>query len=315
MKLKKNIFLFSLVFIFSVIFPVFSQQVEVRIRYYDKKIYYTDSPVQFKIELTNNSPDTFRFKSSDLRSFNFDFSVKTLSNRTLRHSTEFIMDRGTNQQVFFREISLAPGETYSIISELSDFVEIDEAGVFIVSTKFFPELYTNESSTWIKSNNLTLNLRPAASSAVIQDIIDFETGEIIKAHPIPPDEVIDYTLTARQKSQWNKFLLYLNLEGLYLRSQANAERYRRLSQQDRIIEIEKYKNMLVSETIDTDIAMIPLEYRILRTTYTDYEAEVKVSEKFQYTGFVEIKEYTYYLHRNNDIWYINDYNVRNLGTE
>lgn len=315
MKLKKNIFLFSLIFIFSVIFPVFSQQVEVRIRYYDKKIYYTDSPVQLKLEITNNSPDTFRFKSSELRGFNYEFSVKTLSNRTLPHSTEFIMDRGTNQQVFFREISLAPGESYSIITELSDFVDLGEAGVFVVSAKFFPELYINGSSQYYSSNNLTLNLRPAAASAEIQDIIDFETGEIIKADPIPPDEVIDYTLIARQKSQWNKFLLYLDLESLYLRSQTNAERYRRLSQADRILEIEKYKEMLLNQTIDTDIVLNPHEFRILKTSYTEYDATVIVSEKFQYTGFVEKKEYTYYLHRDNDIWYIDNYYVRNLGTE
>ena len=316
MKLKKNIFLLlSLVFIFSAIFPVFSEQVEVRIRYYDKKIYYTDSPVKIKLEIINNSPDTFRFKSSELRCFNFEFDVKTLTNKQLNHSAEFIMDRSTNQQVFFREISLAPGETYSIIIEMSDFIDISEAGVFIMNTRFYPELYTNESSSYYTSNNLTLNLRPAASTAEIQDLIDYETGEIIKAHPVPPDEVIDYTLTARQKSQWNKFLLYLDLKGLYNRSPSNAERYRRLSQQDRILEIEKYKNLLLSETVDTDIVMIPLEYDIKRTSYTDYEAEVKVVEKFQYTGFVEIKEFTYYLNRDNDIWYIYDYDVRNLGTE
>ncbi len=311
----KKYCLLTLVFIFSVIYPVFSEQVEVRIRYYDKKIYYTDTPVNIKLEIINNSPDTFRFKSSELRCFNYEFDVKTLTNRTLNHSKEFIMDRSTNQQVFFREISLAPGETYSITAELSDFADVNEAGVFILNARFYPELYTNENSRYIVSNNLTLNLRPASSTAAIQDLIDYETGEIIKANPVPPDEVIDYMLTARQKSQWNKFLLYLDLEGLYLRSQTNAERYRRLSQQDRITEIEKYKNLLLNETIDTDIAMIPLEYDILRTTYTDYEAEVKVTEKFQYSGFVEIKEYQYYLHRDNDIWYIYDYDVRNLGTE
>ncbi|MDC7227136.1 MAG: hypothetical protein PQJ61_10280 [Spirochaetales bacterium] len=311
----KKYCLLTLVFIFSVIFPVFAEQVEVRIRYYDKKIYYTDSPVNVKLEIINNSPDTFRFKSSELRCFNFEFDVKTLTNKQLNHSTEFIMDRSTNQQVFFREMSLAPGETYSIIMELSDFVDISEAGVFVLNTRFYPELYTNESSAYFVSNNLTLNLRPAASTAEIQDLIDYETGEIIKANPVPPDEVIDYTLSSRQKSQWNKFLLYLDLEGLYLRSPANAERYRRLSQQDRLIEIEKYRNLLLNETVDTDIAMIPLEYDILRTTYTDYEAEVKVVERFQYSGFIEIKEYIYFLHRDNDIWYIYDYNVRNLGTE
>lgn len=311
----KKYCLLTLVFIFSVIFPVFSEQVEVRIRYYDKKIYYTDSDVNVKLEIINNSPDTFRFKSSELRCFNFEFDVKTLTNKKLKHSSEFIMDRSTNQQVFFREISLAPGETYSIIMELSDFVDMNEAGVFVLNSRFYPELYTNESSVSYVSNNLTLNLRPASSTAEIQDLIDYETGEIIKANPVPPDEVINYTLKSRQKSQWNKFLLYLDLEGLYLRSQANAERYRRLSQQDRIIEIEKYKNLLLNETVDSDIAMIPLEFDILRTTYTDYEAEVKVIERFQYEGFIEVKEYVYFLHRDNDIWYINDYSVRNLGTE
>ena len=217
--------------------------------------------------------------------------------------------------MFFRELSLAPGETYSIIMELSDFAEIEEAGVFVLNTKFFPELYTNEASRYLVSNNLTLNLRPSSSAAEIRDLIDYETGEIIKANPAPPDEVIEYMLSSRQKSQWNKFLLYLDLEGLYLRNQANAERYRRLSQQDRIAEIERYRNLLLNETIDTDIAMIPLDFDILRTTYTDYEAQVKVVEKFQYDGFIEIKEYEYFLHRDNDIWYIYDYNVRNLGTE
>ena len=311
----KKYCLLTLVFIFSVVYPVFSEQVEVRIRYYDKKIYYTDSDVNVKLEIINNSPDTFRFKSSELRCFNYEFDVKTLTNKRLTHSSEFIMDRSTNQQVFFREISLAPGETYSIIMELSDFVDISEAGVYILNTRFFPELYTNESSRYLVSNNLTLNLRPASATAEIQDLIDYETGEIIKANPMPPDEVVDYMLTARQKSQWNKFLLYLDLEGLYLRSQANAERYRRLSQQDRIQEIEKYRNMLLNETVDTDIVLIPLDFDILKTSYTDYEAEVKVTERFQYNDFVEIKEYIYFLHRDKDIWYIYDYNVRNLGTE
>ena len=314
--MKKYVFLLlTLIFVFSVCFPVFSEQVEIRIRYYDKKIYYTDSPVQIKIEITNNSPDTFRFKSSEFRCFNFEFDVKTLTNKQLSHSQEFIMDRSTNQQVFFRELSLAPGETYSIVEELSDYVDLSEAGVFLLNLKFYPELFNSSDSVFYRSNNLTLNLRPAASTAKIQDLIDYETGEIIKANPVPPDEVVKYMLTARQKSQWNKFLLYLDLEGLYRRNQSNAERYRRMSQQDRILEIEKYRNMLLNETVDTDIVLRPYEFDIVRTEYTDYEASVKVIEKFEYTGFIEIKEYTYYLIRENEIWYISDYDVRNLGTE
>ncbi len=313
--MKKTIFPVALFLLFSVALPVFSQQVELNIRYYDKKIYYTDSSVMIKIEIVNNSPDTFRFKSSELRCFNFEFDVRTLTNKALNHSAEFITDRNTNQQVFFREVSLEPGESYSVVEDLSYFAEMNEAGVYIVNTRFYPDLYSSPKSSYMVSNNLTLNLRPAAASATIQDMIDYETGEIIKASPIPPDEVVEYMLSSRQKSQWNKFLLYIDLEGLYLRSQTNSERYRRLSQKDRILEIDRYRDLLKQEIVDTDIVMIPWEYKIMRTSYTDYEAEVKVTEKFKFADFTEIKEYNYYLHRDNGIWYIYDYDVRNMGTE
>ncbi len=313
--MKKTIFPVALILLFSVIVPVFSQQVELNIRYYDKKIYYTDSSVMIKIEIVNNSPDTFRFKSSELRCFNFEFDVRTLTNKALNHSAEFITDRNTNQQVFFREVSLEPGESYSVVEDLSYFAEMNEAGVYIVNTRFYPDLYSSPKSQYMVSNNLTLNLRPAAASATIQDMIDYETGEIIKASPLPPDEVVEYMLSSRQKSQWNKFLLYIDLEGLYLRSQTNSERYRRLSQKDRILEIDRYRDLLKQEIVDTDIVMIPWEYKIMRTSYTDFEAEVKVTEKFKFADFTEIKEYNYYLHRDNGIWYIYDYDVRNMGTE
>ncbi len=316
MKINKYAFLFlSLLFIFSAILQAYSDPIKVEIRYYDKKIYYTNQPVQIKLEISNNSPETFRFKSSDLRAFNYEFEVKTLTNRRLEHSSKFTMDRGSNQQVFFREISLAPGENYSIIMNLADFIEIKEAGVFIMNVRFYPELYTSPSAEYVVSNNLTLNMRPAASSKKIQDIIDSETGEILKETRMPPDEVVKYMLEARQKSQMDKFLLYINLEKLYMRNEMQAARYIRLSQEDRILDIEEYKNMLLSGKIDTDISIIPSEFSILRTEYTEYDAKVKVLEKFRYESFVEIKEYTYYLHRNNNIWYIIDYEVRNMGTE
>lgn len=312
--MKKRV-LFALVFIISVIYPVFSQQVDVRIRYFDKKIYYTDSPVKIKIEIINNSPDTFRFKLSDLKCYNFQFEVKTLTNRKLKYSKEFIMDRGTNQQVFFREMSLEPGEIYSIITNLTDFSAIEEGGVYILHLNFYPELYKNDNSQTMISNNLTLNIRPASSTSKIQDLIDYETGEIIKANPIPPDEVVEYILVARQKSQWNKFLLYIDLEKLFLRSPINAERYRRLSEKARLIEIEDYKNQLLSQVVDTDIVLLPQSFEILKTSYTEHNAEVKVRESFQHSGFIEIKEYTYYLERDDNIWYITNYEVRNIKTE
>jgi hypothetical protein len=72
---------------------------------------------------------------------------------------------------------------------------------------------------------------------------------------------------------------------------------------------------LSSEKIDEDILMIPTEFEILKTTYTPREAVVEVLQKFAQRGFKEVKRYTYYLYRKDDIWVIYNYETRNMGTE
>ena len=44
-----------------------------------------------------------------------------------------------------------------------------------------------------------------------------ETGEILRPQAIPPDEVVERTIIARQKARWNEFFLYLDLEALLRR--------------------------------------------------------------------------------------------------
>jgi hypothetical protein len=48
--------------------------------------------------------------------------------------------------------------------------------------------------------------------------IDEETGEILKANPLPPDEVMHIFITARQKSQWNNFCCISMWKGLCSRN-------------------------------------------------------------------------------------------------
>jgi hypothetical protein len=79
--------------------------------------------------------------------------------------------------------------------------------------------------------------------------------------------------------------------------------------------IARYKDQLKKETVDIDILVIPSEYEIKQTSYTALEAEVTVEEKFQYRDYAELKEYTYYLERRDNIWVVTDYEIVNLGTE
>jgi len=288
------------------------------IRFYEKRIYYLedpDYPVLLETVLANNSSETFRFKIADNRMYNFDFEVTTPSNLVLDHSQAFSKSRTANQPVFYREISLEPGEKYGVVVSLPDFVDIGEAGLYNVQGVFYPELNLQGAPQPLRSNPLTLSIRPAVVFAEERAMIEAETGKLIRRQPLPPDEVIDFALGARQKSQWEKFLLYLDLESLYLKNPGRAQAYRRMSEENRRAALASYRDQLRFETVDQDILVIPWTYEIIRTTYTPFEALVTVIEKFKYRDYVEVKRYTYSLERRDRIWIVTDFEIVNLGTE
>ncbi|MFQ3620517.1 MAG: hypothetical protein SNJ78_06180 [Spirochaetales bacterium] len=286
------------------------------IRYYDKKVYYPESDIELRVSLINQSPNPFLFRVSDRRSFSISVEVKNLRNQLLPPAKKLIAERNSNLPVLYRDVSLEPEEEYSFRVNIKDFVQITEPGTYTVQVLFHPKLYGSLQLERIPSNLLTLVVRPSVAGLdMIKDHIDLQVGEFLQAAALPPDEVIRYMLTARQKSEWNKFFLYLDLESLYQRSPEGARRYRNMSEVERIEALKRFREQLSSERIDEDILLIPSEFEILKTTYTPREAVVEVIQKFAQRGFKEVKQYTYYLYRKNDIWMVYNYDTRNLGTE
>jgi hypothetical protein len=96
----------------------------------------------------------------------------------------------------------------------------------------------------------------------------------------------------------------------YRRRQWQAE-----SEEGRQRMLDRYRTELQSSVIDGDIATIPSNFVIERTTYDADEAVVTVLEYFKNGVYTEKKRYTYYLYRKDDIWCIIDFSVTNLGTE
>ena len=119
-----------------------------------------------------------------------------------------------------------------------------------------------------------------------------------------------FTLSARQKSQWERFFLYFNLEKLILRNPERSRVYRRLSEENKRKMIRRFKDELREEKIDKDILTIPSSFKIIKTTYTPFEGTVEVIEKFKYSDYTEIKKYTYYLERKDQYWQIVNYEIR-----
>jgi hypothetical protein len=319
--MSKGLNRFVICFLFSItgLLPVLANEgVSVFIRFYDKKIYYLGrtEDIKIKVSIVNKSIEPFRFKVADDRIFNLDFEVKTPGNIALDHSKEFTIQRNSFQYVYFKEVELEPEEEYGYIVQLDRYIHFDRPGVFTVQAQFHPDLMRDNRGVPMKSNLITLNIRPKIERQELKDLVEVETGEFVEKEVLPPDEVVEFTIRARQRSQWTRFFLYLDVRSLLLNNPEYRVKYEKLPEEGRKNLEQEYREKLKEELVNRDILVIPTEFEIQRTSYTPFEAEVKVLEKFKYPDFTERKLYTYHLIRKQDkYWEIANYEVLNLPTE
>lgn len=323
-----RIFVSILIFLSSfLVLQAQEQMPSVTIRFYDKTVYYPgngqENPVLIRVTISNNTSNTMRFKLADNRIFSMDFNVVNSKNIRLEHTEEFIRKRSTNQPVFFREISLEPGEEYSFIENIKDYIEIPQSGIYYMDGYFYPELNRqtvmssdNPYIKPVKSNRLTLEVRPSVGAASLSIVpTDPVTFDNLSRKQISPDQVITDTIIARQKNSWDEFFLYMDLEEMILRDSSLAKKFISESEDGRIRMIENYKISMRNKSAALDIIMVPNKFQIEKTAYTPTEGSVSVIQWFDYSTYSEKKRYTYYLHQKDGIWLIYDYTVDNLGTE
>ena len=306
--------------------------ITLNIRYFDKRVYYLEQdPIYIQITLANNSSAPYRFKLADERVFSMDFDVRTNSNRAVDAADYLVRKRSQSQQVYFREISIESGESFSFVEDLRDYSAINQSGTYVIQARIYPELFqTVESVAGIvpgmtlaatgqplESNRLSLSVRPRSIIGPdgIPVELDVETNAVLVREKLPPDQVVSYTLTARQKSQWEKFFLYLDLESMLSRDAYRKRQWNAESEEGRQRMIARYRDELQNSIIDGDISLVPSDFTIERTVYSATEGTVTVLEYFKAGTYTEKKRYTWYLEKKDDFWTIVDYSVVNLGTE
>lgn len=325
--MKKNIVLIiSFLFVFGQT-ALFAQKMKtespdslsVSIKYFDRTIYYPgtvdENPIFVHVSVKNNSAETLRFKLADDRMFSIDFNVYTIKNTMLSQSEKLIRKRTTNQTVYFREISLESGEEYSFVENLKDYIQIEEPSVYYIEMIFYSELYKSKYIS-SASNRLTLEIRPSPSAAASSVLpVKAATAELLVPEEISPDKVVEQTIIARQKSLWDQYFLYMDVEAMLQRNAAAKRKYAGLSADERTRMLNSYKSDLMQSRIDNDIVAVPERFEIERTVYTKTEGTVTVIEWFKYPNFYEKKSYVYKVRQREGIWQIYDYTVTNLGTE
>ena len=322
-----------------ILFPIGAAEtragVEFNIRFFDRRIYYVEGdPIYIQLTVTNNSPSTYRFKLADERAFSLDFDAKTTSNRSLAPADILTRKRTQYQQIFFREIAVESGESFSFVEDLRNYITINQPGSLVISASLYPELIRSgvtktaainggvpASSPTLESKRLSLSIRPAVVTGPdgIPFEMDIATNAQLVRERLAPDQVVEYMITARQKSQWEKFFLYLDIEAMLLSKNAELQRKWLVeSEEGRRRMIDQYRQELRDTTSDGTISVIPTSFEIERTQYNSFEGSVSVLQKFRNSGssdFTEIKRYTYYLRQKDNIWAIVDYSVVNMGTE
>lgn len=291
-------------------------QADISISFFDKRVYVPGSDVLVKVTIRNETPAAWRFKLADDKRLSVSFDVRSLSNRVLEPSDAWKRAMSSSIPVFYREVAIQPGEEYSFITNLADFAAIDEPGSFIVVCTLYPELSgKTEKDMLLRSNALSLAVRPGAPAPSVAESFRTGTAEILKAERIGPDEVVSRTVAARQKGRWNEFFLYLDVERLLKANSDKSRSYDRESDDGRRRMLTAYRADLMASLVDTDIVVIPSSFEIVETRYGTSYGTVVVMQKFDYDGFKMLKEYTYELERRDDIWFIVAYTVRNKGTE
>lgn len=295
-----------------------AQTPDVTIRLYDEDIYFPDSEIELYITIQNETPETQRFRLADDRAYNVEFLIYDDQGRRIEPEGDVIIEGGVNQ-VYYRTISLEPGDYFSFVETLSETIQLERPGLYSVSVAFYPELKGLSRQAAIHSNTITLSIRPGETPEErTEERFQAIAVRELQRQQLSPDDTVRYLLDARRESNWDRFFLYLNLEKLYRQEPDRDRRYRReMSEAEQRERLDEFRQELIeqSDPRDTGLTVVPDSYRIERTTYTPTEGTVVAELHFDFDRYRERKRYIYRLERRNGFWEIIGYDVTNLPNE
>lgn len=298
-------------------FSVGAQDLSLRINLYDEQVYFPDSDIRIHMTLENDSPRTITFHLASERLFNIDFEVRTVQNEELPASPQFIIARNRDQ-VFYRTVTLEPGERLSFVEPLRSYIDLQSSGMYTVQARFFPGLQRYGDGTSVLSNPISLHVRPGQTPTIREnERVSAIVEERLRREDLSPDQVVSYTISALQEQNWERFFLYLNLERLYRSVPSRRNSYDRLSEQAQLDALATYRRQLEERaTSDTEqLVIVPDQFEIRQTSYSPTEGTVSVMMYFNMRTFRERREYVYNLERRNGFWEIVDYTVMSLSNE
>ncbi|UCB44677.1 MAG: hypothetical protein JSV25_10710 [Spirochaetota bacterium] len=292
-----------------------NSEVDVTIKFYNKQIYYMNSPIVIEFQIVNQTVNPFLFISSYKKLYTFDFEIFTKTNRKVDHSKDWIINKRQYEAVLSDEITLKENEIYGVRIDINDWFDFNEPGEYIVRGVFYPNLITNPERKIFSENELLIRLHPPYT----EDVREKERAEElkkVKAESFPPYEVVDLALQALMDKDYEIYFLYINFDKFILQFANAKDKYMDAHDIDKPLVIEEFKQYLEGKNQLEAIPYsdtIPADYEIEETNIKKRDAQVKVLETFKYINLIEKKRYTYHLHLYGDKWFIESYDVVNIA--
>jgi len=285
-------FTFLVLFAF---FAVLSSQAEVdfSIRYQSRKIYYTNDEIVLKLTISNSvdsemSELSFYLADDPRESFGFD--LRSLSGEPVPLSRDFVAS--LNNRGAYRVVHLIPGQELSINVPLNDWVDLSLPGQYRLTGMFYPMLRGMEIEAVQADAVLNLSLMPKHNQQW-KDKLDEGVRDALIARDMNPLSVIKETLLSRSKSQYNRAILYLDLESLAAAS-------------SRKLEDKELENNLLSGIWD-DIPGFEhpsASFKLLSSQVYQHEATVRMEVKYEPFGEEFKKDLRFFLHNPDGYWAI-----------
>jgi hypothetical protein len=294
------------------------ENIQVTVAFYNRQIYYVNSPVWVEVQIANHGFTPFLFHDADIKLFTYDFQVRTRENRAIEHSRRYQVDFHQHQPVLYKEVTLKHNEVYAVRIDISRWFDLNRAGEYVIRGVFYPMLNTGSvaDERILSSNHLDLRLNPPYSEEVRRREQQDELARL-QAEDLPPYQVVETMLKALQEKAFETFFLYVRFDRFVQQFDNSWERYQASRDVDKPAVIQEFKeylrgrNQLEPKPFSE---FIPADFQVLRTVidHQERDAEVTVLETFRYWSLVEQKRYTYHLHRYGNLWMLVSYSVQNL---
>ncbi|HPC38085.1 MAG TPA: hypothetical protein PLF21_02110 [Exilispira sp.] len=306
-KIKKILMLILIANIIMIFWgmdsPSQNSLIDVFLRFENEEIYFLNSPILVKIEITNKSVNNYFFEVAENLIFTVDFKVYNSYAEQVPYSKFYILSKATKEKVYTRTMLLTPNQSISYTVDISQWFEFKEGGNYYIQGLFYPSIERDQ--VFLTKNILKLELNPPKNLFPSEETAkQYVEAKKIQQNlkDIPPYKIVEMALKARIDHNWDLYFTFFDFDSYIIQYSKYKNIYLYASEQERLKIIEDFKKERISEFYNDLI-----HYEIKKSIIEKDKAIIYAYLEFKYKNIIEKFEGEFYLILKNQVWLISGY--------